>query len=342
MKLRSIVVFFVSLLIFGGAYFVIDRFVDLSSQTLVEINPEDLGEGNIIDEFGDDLLFLLIGVDENEDAIGDAKNKHVRTDTMMLVNMNFETGDIKIISIPRDTMVKYKGESMKINGAHSHDGPTGALNAVRKLTGLDVDYYMSVNYKAVTDIVDTIGGVEVDSPVRIRPRGTEIVIPEGKSTLDGEKALHFVRAREVLPTGSDLARVENQQYFMKQLVDTVLQPSNILKIGKIFDVYKENVTTNIDLSKFKISDMATIASSFGKEKMETKTLPIAIPEGKSYVLPKKKEIATLMANWFPDYILDKNQLDKYEDGNYSDDSDDSVSYNKNKSNNNKKSYNSNN
>lgn len=358
MKVRSVVIFFVSLLVFGGAYFVIDQVLDLSNQTLFEINPEDLGEGNKIEEFGDDLLFLLVGVDKNpEGSGGQSEEDHVRTDTMILVNVNFESGDIKMLSIPRDTKIKYNGETVKINAAHSYDGIVGAMKAVRDLTGLDVDYYMSIDYDAVTRLVDTIGGVEVDSPVRLNPAGTPLDIPKGKSTLSGYEALYFVRAREMLPGGSDLSRMNNQQYFMGQLIDALIKPSNILKIGKIFDVYKENVKTNIPMTDFKISEITSIVSEFSKDKLESKTLPVVEDNstGTSYVIPKKNEMYTLLAKWFPDYFIDKDMLDKYKNGkleeesseqNYNEESyDDSNNYNNNNNgnyNNNNSNYNSNN
>ena len=314
MRKRSIIVFFIALFLFGGTYFIVEELYDLKNKSIVEINGEELGKGNKINhKVEKSIFFLLVGVDQNVDVTGNATEDvdHVRTDTMILVNVDFETGDIGVVSIPRDTKVNYNGNYIKINAAHAYDGIKGSLKAVRKLTGLDVDYYMSVDYDAVSRIVDAIGGVEIDSPIEMDVPDIDVFIPKGVSVLNGKQALYFVRAREILETGSDIERMDNQQYFLKQLIKTMLKPSNILKIPDILTVYKDNVKTNISLSSF--GNIGLNAYKFKNLEMVSKTLPgyADMETGYngqriSYFYADEEAMRELFLKLFPNYLIDKD------------------------------------
>ncbi|HHX68990.1 MAG: LCP family protein [Miniphocaeibacter sp.] len=321
MKIRSIVIFFVSLLIFGGTWYVIDEVLDLKAKSTINIDGEVLGEGNKIESVLDgELMFLLVGVDKNIDEVGEAQDVRVRTDTMILTNVNFDKGTIDLISLPRDTKITYKGSTIKLGEAHSYGGIEGTLRSVRKLTGLDIDYYMSVDYDAVLRLVEVIGGVEVDSPQEISAPEINVYIPKGKSVLDENQSLYFLRARQVLKNGSDLERMKNQQYFLKQLVKEVTKPSNLLKIPELLEVYKDNVTTNIELGS--LGNIALQAAKFDASKMTTQTL-----EGTdgyennanggrvSYFYVDEKKMNKLFSGKYPEYFLDKSEVDKYKSNN---------------------------
>ncbi|QQK08017.1 LCP family protein [Miniphocaeibacter halophilus] len=318
MKLRSIVIFFVSLVVIGGTWYVVDEVLDLKAKSTVDIDGESLGKGNRIETVVDDeLMFLVVGVDKNIDAVGEAQNTRVRTDTMILTTVNFEKGTIDLISLPRDTKIKYEGSFIKLGEAHSYGGIEGTLKAVRNLTGLDIDYYMSVDYDAVLRLVEVIGGVEVDSPQEINAPEINIHIPKGRTVLDENQSLYFLRAREVLKNRSDLERMKNQQYFLKQLVKEVTKPSNLLKIPELLEVYKDNVTTNIDLGS--LGNVALQAAKFDSSKMTTQTLEGTDDyeynaNGKkiSYFYVDEKKMNELFSKRYPDYFLDKAEVDKYE------------------------------
>ncbi|WP_300409004.1 LCP family protein [Lagierella sp.] len=352
MKVRSIIIFLVSVLIFGGAYFVFSEFKDLQARSTVEIDGSDIGTNNKIEhKLDDNLFFLLVGVDKNVDVQGEGQDNHVRTDTMMLVNVNFNTGEINTVSIPRDTKVEYDNREVKINAAHAYDGITGALKAVRELTGLDVDYYMSVDYDAVSRIVEAVGGVEVDSPVELNVPEIDLYIPKGKSKLNGQQALYFVRARELLQSGTDLERVQNQQYFLKQLMSAVLKPSNIMNIGNILDVYKKNVKTNIDLGN--LGSVALKAINFNKDKLHSYTLEGTTgdeytPDGVriAYFYADEKKMNKLFSEIFQEYFINKNDVNKYKydnesDSNYGEENEENSNYNYDNDSNDSNYYNNN-
>ncbi len=322
MKIRTVVIFFVSLLVFGAAYFVVDQVMDIKMASTIKLKDEDLGEGNTIDQrVGGELVFLLVGIDENPDEVGEAKTTHVRTDTMMIVKVNFNNGTVDLVSIPRDSQVLYNGNKIKINAAHAIDGITGAMRAARELTGLDIDYYMSVDFDAVTNIVDAIGGVEIDIPYKLEEPQLDVYIPSGKSVVDGNNAMYFVRARSKLKSGSDIERMQNQQYFLGQLMDAVLQPSNILKIGDILDVFKKNVKFSFDISD--LGNIALTASKFSKDKMTNHTLEGTTgdeyPGGvkTNYYYVDKNKMNKYFSEHFREYFEDESMIDNYKNnGNY--------------------------
>ncbi len=316
MKKKSIVIFFVSLLIFGATYFVVEQVMGITIASTIKLKDEDLGKGNIIERRAEgELLFLLVGVDENPDVEGKAKVTNVRTDTMIITKVNFDEGTIDLVSIPRDSQVIFDGRKMKITEVHSSYGITGTMKAARELTGLDIDYYMSVDFNAVKKLVDAVGGVEIDIPYKLDEPQLNVYIPSGKSVVDGNNALYFVRARDKLPTGTDIERMKNQQYFLGQLMDAVLKPSNILKIGEILDVFKENVKFSFDISD--LGNLALTASRFNSDKMFTQTLEWydkdEYPNGKkiSYVIVKEKEMNELFSKRFRNYFIDESMIDDY-------------------------------
>ena len=316
MKIRTVVIFLVSLLVFGAAYFVVDQVMDIKMASTIKIKDEDLGKGNIIDQRVDgELVFLLVGIDENPDEVGKAKKEHVRTDTMIIVKVSFNDGTIDLVSVPRDTQVLYNGNKIKINAAHAIDGVEGAMRAVRELTGLDIDYYMSVDFDAVANIVDAIGGVEIDIPYKLEEPQLDVYIPSGKSIVDGNNAMYFVRARSKLKSGSDIERMQNQQYFLILLVDAVLQPSNILKIGDILDVFKKNVKFSFDISD--LGNIALTASKFSSDKMTSYTLEGTTgdeyPGGvkTNYYFVDKNKMNKYFSEHFREYFEDESMIDNY-------------------------------
>ena len=183
-----------------------------------------------------ELLFLMMGVDAKDVK----KSKGTRTDTMMLIKANFDTGDISLLSLPRDTRVLVKGKEDKLNHAHAFGGTDLTMKTVRDFTGLDVDYYVKVDYAAVKGIVEAIGGVDIDVPVNMNyydPSADpplKINIKKGPQTLNGQNAHDFLRFRS---GEGDLGRIKRQQDFLKELMKHTYNNSN--KINKEFKEFKK-------------------------------------------------------------------------------------------------------
>src|SRR5262249_12788392 len=162
---------------------------------------------------------LVIGYDHRKE---DGNNTSGRSDTLMLMRADPGTDSISLLSFPRDMRVEIQCPGRtpffdKINAAYSYCGPEGSLDTVKALTGVDINYLMTVNFRGFRQIVDRLGGAWIDVDHRYfndkgGPYGyAKINLQPGYQKLDGRKALDYVRFRH---TDSDLYRVARQQQFV--------------------------------------------------------------------------------------------------------------------------------
>jgi LCP family protein required for cell wall assembly len=292
--------FFISLLIFCVAYAGLGRYLKKSN------NAEVVGE-EVDEEFEEKnkILFLLLGVDAK-----DINQKGTRTDTMMLINIDFQTGETKLLSIPRDTRVNIRGLNgqRKINAAHANGGPELSVKAVKDLLGVDLEYYVKVDYRAVEEIVDAIGGVTVDIPKDMYysdPTADPPLLIDLKKgeqqLLDGDKSIQFLRYRKGYKD-ADLGRIKAQQQFMKAFMEQALKPKNILGLPKMVSAYYKYVDTNIPLGT--LSKMALIANKINTETMETATIPGYGKKinGTDYLIYKEDEMNSIVKEMFGNYV----------------------------------------
>lgn len=298
MRKRSVTIFFVSLLIFFGAYLYGQNIIAGLASDKDKIDGEILGEGNVIEQnVEDEYVFALLGVDRKT-----SEEDNQRTDTIMVCKINFEEGSLKILSVPRDTMVEIDGEDHKINAAHAYGGSSGSMRALRNLLGVDIDYYVEVSFDAVRNIVECIGGVEVDSPVEIDVPQAGVHIPKGVSILNGEEALQYVRARHPFG-GSDDARIANQHYFLKTLMDQILSPTNITKIPQFIEIFKRDVKTNLPMEEMlrHTKDL----TNFSSDNMKSYTLPGYYDDGSgiSWYIADEDGLNEIVNQVFFDYKL---------------------------------------
>lgn len=301
---KFILSFLISLICFGLIFFLADEFLLSNNNSIIAtdgtvIEQEDLKQPKHKNE----LLFLLMGIDANDVT----KSKGTRTDTMMLAKVNFKDGNIDLISIPRDTRVLIKGKRDKINHAHAFGGPELSIRTVREFLNIDLDHYVKVDYQVVKGIVESIDGVDIDVPVRMRYRDPyakpplNIDLQPGMQRLYGQEAHDFLRFRRY-PDG-DLGRVKAQQYFMKEIVKQTLVPKNIFKIPKLIEEYYKNVETNIPLTT--ILKGASSVNKIDMDKMNTYTIPgePKMINGISYYIYDETETEELVEEHLKDYML---------------------------------------
>lgn len=303
MKKKFFFSFIIASICFSVLFVGIDKFVlnqsigEVAEGKEVDIVEEKIPEPKIKNE----VLVLLLGVDGNDLS----QEKGLRTDTMMLGKANFDTGDIDLLSIPRDTRVKVRNSETKINHAHSYGGPELAIKTVEDFLDVDIDYYVKVDFVGIQAIVDAIGGVKLDVPQNmnyydpVAKPPLRINLKAGPQTLDGKKAHDYLRFRRY-PEG-DIGRVHAQQYFMKELVKQTLRPSNLLNIDKLIKTYYDYVDTNISLG-----NMLKYALSAGKldiENINTAMIPGEaryIGEG-SYWIYDEEATSSMVELMFGDY-----------------------------------------
>lgn len=310
MKKRAVIVFFISLALFLGVYFGAGKFLGSLKTTGSDIKGDELGKNNVIEQnIPDEFLFVLLGIDKEVST-----TDHQRSDTIMVCKVNFNSGNVDILSVPRDTQIRLNGNIHKVNAAHAYEGAKGSLKALRDLLGIDLDYYVEVDFDSVEHIVDAMGGVEVDSPVEINLPTINMHIPKGKSKLDGPEALQYVRARHPFG-GSDDARIENQHYFIKTLIDQLLSPANITKMPKMVEIFKRDVKTNIPLGD--MTAYLTKLPNLSSSKIHSYILPGEYKnDGISWYMADEEQLPEIVDRLFAEYKLDDqttNNNDRKED-----------------------------
>lgn len=197
---------------------------------------------------------LLLGISE------DLNSK--LTDTIMVCSYNPKTQRASILSIPRDTYVGKNKNSVKandkLNTVYSKSGIDTCMEKVEQITGIELDYYAVVNTKALIKIVDIIGGVNFDVPIKMDyddpTQNLHIHLKKGMQKINGEKAEQLLRFRHN-NNGStysqeygdnDYGRMKTQREFIKETMKQTLQLKNITKAKKIISAVFENVNTNVE------------------------------------------------------------------------------------------------
>lgn len=220
-----------------------------------------------------DMTFLLMGIDASN--VKEAKG--VRADTIMLFNLDKKNDKLSIISIPRDTRTSIYGRKYKekVNHSFAYGGAELTTSTVSNLLGIDIDYYAVVDYDLVKNFIDLIGGIEIYVPIDMKyedPTANPplyIDLKEGLQTLDGDKALQYLRFRKGY-ANADLGRIDAQQEFLKVVINDTLSLRNIPKIPKMIQLYNSNVDTNIPLTMAMRYGFSAIINSLD---IETYVLP---------------------------------------------------------------------
>ena len=226
---------------------------------------------------------LIMGSDSREGEGNDAYGAFggARSDTTLLVHLYNDRKDALVVSIPRDSMVEIAGctkpdgtqtrpYETKFNAAFAFGGPVCTIKTVEKLTNVRIDNFVVVDFKAFKTVVDAIGGVEVClttpayDPVVPGRGGSGLDLPAGYSTISGEQALAFVRARESLGDGSDLSRIKRQQDFIGSMIRGMTEKgllTNPQMIYRVLGAITSSIKTNPEFAS--IQSLQNFALSLG-------------------------------------------------------------------------------
>ena len=195
---------------------------------------------------GHPAMALVIGYDRR---LADGENAPSRSDTLMLVRADPRTDSISLLSFPRDMRVEIRCPGRlpytdRINAAYANCGPQGSLQTVKSLTGIPINYLITVNFRGFRQIVDRLGGAWIDVDRRyFNDRGgpygyAKIDLQPGYQKLSGRRALDYVRFRH---TDSDLYRVARQQQFVKAFKGQVQKSFSPTSLPKVVDAITHNV-----------------------------------------------------------------------------------------------------
>lgn len=266
-------------------------------------NIQDYGNEAAVSNKGkkvdDEILVLLVGVDASQNK---ENPEPTRTDTIMLCKINSKTGKVDLLSIPRDSRVKVRDEFTKVNHAHAYGGIELTLKTLRDFLGLDIDYYAEVNFEAVENIVDSMGGVNYKVPDGVTINADGVNIKPGMNKMNGKEVLTYLRARSIYEN-ADLGRVNAQQQFLKAMVNEMVKKSKSISMTSLVESYFKDVKTNLPMAT--MLDIASKISNFSSDKFSTYTVPgtPSIIDGISYYIPDFEKTWYIVDKVFSKYKL---------------------------------------
>lgn len=260
-------------------------------------------------EAGDGTNYLIVGSDSREGMSAEEKKKlHTgsadgkRTDSMMILHDG--SNGPTLISLPRDSNVTIPsfrgsesgklfpntGRQTKLNAAYAEDGPELLVRTVEFNTGLHIDHYVEIGFAGFANIVDAIGGVEIDIPKAFKDKKSGADFQAGKQTLNGEQSLAFVRTRYAF-ANSDLDRTKNQQKFLAALASQTATPGTILNPFKLYPTMGAGLDTLIvdkDMSLWSLGQMFFAMKGVTGGDGKSMNMPISGSVGGNLVWDKAK------------------------------------------------------
>lgn len=223
-----------------------------------------------------------------------------RTDTILLVTINPDAGRINLTSFPRDLYVYIPGWTMqRINTAQAHGGFETTAMTFEYNLGVRPDHYILINFSAFVDLVDSLGGIDVNVAQGVeeyRSGHGWFYIGPGINHMDGKTALWYVRSRY---TTNDFDRNRRQQEVLEAIVDRMLNLYTVAKAPELFEIYAQNVTTDMTFTDLiplvplatKINDTSAITRYYiGKGQVSG----WITPEGAQVLLPDRKAVLKIM------------------------------------------------
>ena len=195
----------------------------------------------------------LFGLDTR---IAGQLGKGNRSDTMIIASINNDTKEVRLVSVYRDTYLDLtNGKFNKCNGAYSAGGPEQAIGMLNKNLDLDIQYYMSVDFAALTETIDLLGGIYIDvdeseighlnnytvETSKVTGVETQKLTQTGLQLLDGVQATSYCRIRYT--AGDDFKRTERQREVIMEIVNTA-KKANITQINEIINAVFSKIATN--------------------------------------------------------------------------------------------------
>lgn len=242
----------------------------------------------------DRFTILLVGKDYNRDKKGIAYSKNARADTIMLMSVDLERREIGAVSIPRDTKVRAPdGRTGKINGTMSRGGIELLSETIEEMFDVNIDYHVVIKPDAVKEIVDSLGGVEVETIDEMKYDdnwgGLHIDLPKGRFRIDGEQAIGFTRFREVnryrmdargrlIPLRNvrpsleegDYRRMARQQQLIRAMVSEANRAGNLWRADDVIDTGFRQLETNF--KRLQLMALAQLFRGAGDDMIHTETL----------------------------------------------------------------------
>ena len=293
-------------LIFGGAFALIMGAIAPESGS---IKLDQLI--NTPKEFqGKELNFLMVGIDRSTqkegDDLNDAGIDDGNTDMILYVHFNNETGEMKMLQIPRDTMVttdrSVSGNYRINNIAKTQAADSNSMNMtalceqVSNMYQLPIDGYMTIRLEMLVQLVDTFGGIELYVPQEMDYKGSHL--DQGYQTLNGDACEFLLRTRHIYNNG-DIGRLNMQRQFYSALFRRLKSIGNILDVAKLTPAVLNYMETSLSASQ--LVSFAVSMLKIDSSKIMICQMPIKMAgkyNGQAVVYPARQEDADILNQYF--------------------------------------------
>jgi LCP family protein required for cell wall assembly len=247
-----------------------------------------------LDEPQGQTTILLLGSDQRDGA------PSFRTDTMVLLTINPALGKVSMVSFPRDIYAYIPGWTVnRINAAMMVGGFNTLAMTYEYNFGVRPDYYVLVRFAAFEEIIDGLGGIEVDVAQKLTDKRSghgDFTVEPGLVEMDGEIALWYVRSRK---TTSDFDRARRQQEVLLAIFNKLISLDALNRAPELYNAYKRNVKTDMtfeQMARFlplaaRLTDSSRIERYVVTSKYTTSYINST---GAMVLLPKRDEIRELL------------------------------------------------
>ncbi|HZK46549.1 MAG TPA: LCP family protein, partial [Atopostipes sp.] len=218
---------------------------------------------------------LILGVDVEDEGT-------TRSDTIIVATINPKTESMKMVSIPRDTLVYLpNGTVEKMNAAYSTGGANRARQMVGEFLDIDIDFYATLDFNGLMELVDAVDGITVDSNLAFTEnnyadRKNPIQIEKGINNLDGAEALGYARMRKKDPRG-DFGRQDRQKEVIVQILNKMTSFNSISNLPSILSAVQPHLKTNA-----RSNDILAIAGNYMGTLNNVETLSLNGYDGREY------------------------------------------------------------
>ncbi|GAB2021229.1 LCP family protein [Pseudolactococcus yaeyamensis] len=270
--------FLTTVLVFAGLIFaygtiVLNKAEDAFKTTFSDLGLSSSKKSDEIIKATQPLTILLMGVDTGDSTRADLWSG--QSDTMIVMTINPQTSTTTMVSLERDmltSIIDKDGdvvENSKLNAAYADGGAVTAVSTIQQQIGLDIDKYAMINMNGLKDLVDAVGGIEVDNQLgetisieETEPDYTATVEP-GKQHIDGDQALVYARMRHQDPEG-DIGRQVRQREVITQIMGKILSLDSITKYEKILTAISGNMKTDFAVNGNSLKSLLGYKDAFQK------------------------------------------------------------------------------
>ena len=259
---------------------------------------------------GKELNFLMIGIDRSTqkegDDLNDAGVDDGNTDMILYVHFNNETGEMKMLPIPRDTMVttdrSVSGNYRINNIAKTQAADSDSMNMaalceqISNMYQLPLDGYMTIRLEMLVQLVDTFGGIELYVPQEMDYKGSHL--DQGYQTLNGDACEFLLRTRHIYPDG-DIGRLNMQRQFYSALFRRLKSIGNIWDVAKLTPAVLNYMETSLSASQ--LVSFAVSMLKIDSSKIMICQMPIKMAgkyNGQAVVYPARQEDADILNQYF--------------------------------------------